>query len=177
MEIYLVRHTKTVLPKSICYGQTDADLELPYQETFEGIKNQLPASFVLYSSSLKRCQLLAEYISEKFQTPVIYDTRLLEMHFGDWEGKAWDDINAEDLNLWMQDFVNVQVPGGESMRMLHERVKSFYKELRLIQQPIVIIAHAGVIRSVLTLLNKTSLEKAFEYKVELGSVTVISKAL
>ncbi len=174
MEIYLVRHTKTVLPKTICYGQLDTELETPYSEAFQAIQSQLPTEAVLYSSPLKRCKLLAEFLNASFQTQIYYDTCLQEMNFGDWEGKAWDDINAAELGAWMENFVITKVPNGEAMRDVFERVKLFFKELPTnTTLPIVIVAHAGTIRNFLCLVNNTPLEKAFDYKVELGSVTKI----
>ncbi len=174
MEIYLVRHTKTVLPKTICYGQLDAELETPYIQDFQTIQNQLPTKAVLYSSPLKRCKLLAEFLNASFQTQIYYDTCLQEMNFGDWEGKEWDAIDAVELGKWMENFVNVQVPNGESMTHVYERVKLFYGTLPKHETlPIVIVAHAGVIRNFLCVVNNTPLEKAFDYKVELGSVTKV----
>ena len=43
----------------------------------------------------------------------------MEMNFGDWEMKNWDDIPLEELNPWMQDFVNVRVSNGESFTDLY----------------------------------------------------------
>jgi alpha-ribazole phosphatase len=171
MEIYLVRHTKTALPKTICYGQLDCDIETPYTEAFHAIQDQLPNKAIVYSSPLKRCKLLAEFLNIQFQTQINFDTRLQEMNFGDWEGKEWDAIDATELGRWMENFVTVTIPNGESMTDVYERVKLFYKTLSTNETlPIVIVAHAGVIRNFLCLVNNTALEKAFDYKVELGSV-------
>ena len=169
MEIYLVRHTETACEKGICYGQSDVALKEDYLQQFEAIKAQLPAETVVYSSPLQRCILLADYISASdYKT----DSRLMEMHFGDWELQNWDTIAPEALHPWMNDFVNVPVPNGESFTALHQRVTDFMlDELQTSNtRPIVIVTHAGVIRSILCKVSDLPLKEAFTNKVDFGQV-------
>ena len=72
----------------------------------------------------------------------------------------------------MNDFVNVRVPNGESFVDLHDRVIDFLdNELQnKTQKTIVIVAHAGVIRSVLCKISSLPLKDAFQNKVDFGSV-------
>ena len=168
MEVYLVRHTETVCEKGICYGQSDVAILEPFLELFESIKKQLPQDAIVYSSPLDRCTQLARYISKD----LITDSRLMEMNFGDWELKSWDEIPSDDITPWMNDFVNVAVPNGESFVQLHHRVLDFlYKELETASsRPVVIVAHAGVIRSILCEISGLPLKDAFTNKVDFGSV-------
>ena len=169
MEIYLVRHTETSCEKGICYGQSNVTLQANYLSLFQSIKDQLPTDAVFYSSPLQRCTLLAEFISEAKYTT---DPRLMEMHFGDWELKPWDAIPPEEINPWMADFVNIAVPNGESFVQLHQRVTDFIlTELQHDNtKPIVIITHAGVIRSMLCKMSNLPLKDAFTNKVDFGQV-------
>ena len=172
MEVYLVRHTETVCEKGICYGQSDVQILEPYLELFESIKQQIPEDAMVYSSPLFRCTTLANYLSNQ----IIKDSRLLEMNFGEWELKSWDAIPAEDFTPWMNDFVNVAVPNGESFVQLHYRVNDFLEnELKTAsERPIVIVAHAGVIRSILCKVSNVPLKDAFNNKVDFGSVIKIN---
>lgn len=172
MEIYLVRHTETVCAKGICYGQSDVALLEPYGEQFDGIKSQIPATAKVYSSPLIRCVELARHLSE---TSIDTDSRLIEMDFGDWEMKPWDAIPADDFTPWMNDFVNVAVPNGESFVDLYHRVNDFFKnELpKNDNTPVVIVAHAGVIRSILCMISALPLQEAFQNKVDFGQVIKI----
>ncbi len=168
MEVYLVRHTETVCEKGICYGQTDVDLKVPFIEQFESIKKQIPTDAIVYSSPLSRCTQLANYLSSE----IITDSRLMEMYFGDWEMKKWDAIPEIDYTPWMTDFVNVSVPNGESFVELHHRVTAFWNET-LAQnhtQAVVIVSHAGVIRSILCIVSNLPLKDAFMNKVDFGEV-------
>jgi alpha-ribazole phosphatase len=173
MEVYLVRHTETICEKGICYGQSDVRILEPYLDLFESIKSQIPADAFVYSSPLFRCTELANYVSS---SSIITDNRLMEMNFGDWEMKNWDAIPADDFTPWMNDFVNVTVPNGESFVDLYNRVNDFLEnELQNnTSKVIVIVAHAGVIRSVLCKISNIPLKDAFNNKVAFGSVIEVS---
>lgn len=176
MEVYLVRHTETVCEKGICYGQSDVGLFEPYDSIFETILKQLPQEAILYSSPLKRCVQLADYILENTLIPSkVIDSRLMEMNFGDWEMKNWDAIPLEELNPWMTDFVNIAVPNGEAFTDLHDRVIHFMEnELQKGQsKPVIIVAHAGTIRSILCKISNLPLKDAFQNKVDFGAVIKI----
>ncbi|MFK7001153.1 alpha-ribazole phosphatase [Flavobacterium oreochromis] len=174
MQIYLVRHTETICPKGICYGQSDVDLLPNFLNEFKKIKKKLPINAHIYSSPLKRCTQLAEYCYSKEK--IILDNRLKEMNFGKWELQPWDAILEEELNPWMADFVTIQVPMGESFQILYKRVVNFLYSLSQLSsdEPIVIFTHAGVIRSLICYLENQPLEQAFSYKLDFGEVKEIT---
>lgn len=171
MEIYLVRHTETVCEKGICYGQSDVGLLEPYLPLFDTIKSQIPADSIVYSSPLARCTVLADYLSPT----VITDSRLMEMHFGDWEMQKWDAIPEDVLTPWMNNFVDVSVPNGEAFTDLYDRVVDFLEtELdKNTDKSRVIVTHAGVIRSILCKISNLPLKDAFQNKVGFGAVIKI----
>ena len=178
MEIYLVRHTETVCEKGICYGQSDVNIAEPFELIFENIVNQLPSEALVFSSPLKRCVLLAKYIQDNIKILSYQeDKRLMEVNFGDWEMKNWNDILPEQLNPWMEDFVNVPATNGESFVELHKRVKDFLTDLsaKEINHPIVIVCHAGIIRSILCHQTDLPLKDAFQNKVDFGEVIKIER--
>ena len=173
MEIYLVRHTKPEISKGVCYGQSDLELANSFQEELTHVLSQLPEKVeVIYSSPLKRCLELARSIPHK---DLRQADQLKEMDFGDWELKPWDSIPLEELNPWMEDFVEQPVPNGESMRLLAERITPWFRELIAANhQQLVIVTHAGPIRIILSLIHETPLEEAFQrYQVEYGEVILL----
>ena len=176
MEIYLVRHTETVCAKGICYGQSDVDIAEPFESIFENIVTQLPEEAILFSSPLQRCTTLAKYIQDNITT-ISYqeDKRLIEMNFGDWEMKNWNDILPEQLNPWMEDFVHIPASNGESFVELHQRVGDFLADLnsKEINKPVIVVCHAGVIRSFLCHQSALPLKDAFQNKVNFGEVIKI----
>lgn len=176
MEIYLVRHTETICKKGICYGQSDVAIAEPFDLVFENIISQLPEEALIFSSPLKRCVILAKHIQNKIKT-ISYqeDDRLKEMNFGNWELKNWNDILPEQLNPWMEDFVNIPASNGESFIELHKRVGEFLSSQisKEINKPVIIISHAGVIRSMICHQSLLPLKEAFTNKVDFGQVIKI----
>nr|WP_294930087.1 alpha-ribazole phosphatase [uncultured Flavobacterium sp.] len=176
MEIYLVRHTETICEKGICYGQSDVNLAEPFESVFENILLQLPSEAIIFSSPLQRCVTLAKYIQNNIKT-ISYeeDKRLMEMNFGDWEMKNWNNIPQEQLNPWMEDFVNIKVSNGESFVELHERTNAFLseKKSKKINSPVIMVTHAGIIRSFLCHHSALPLKDAFQNKVAFGEVIKI----
>lgn len=176
MEIYLVRHTETVCEKGICYGQSDVGIRAPYEAVFQEILEQLPEQGVLYTSPLQRCSILAQHIQKVKGIPIVaQEPRLKEMHFGDWELQAWNVIPRSVLDPWMNDFVNVAVPNGESFSDLDQRVWEFLDEEleKPNEKPLILVTHSGVIRSVLCRINKIPLQEAFTTPLDYGVVVKV----
>ncbi len=145
MEVYLIRHTTPKIEKGICYGQSDIPLKKEYQKEFAKVKDQLPLDLdIIYSSPLSRCRLLMNAITCPKK---IIDPRLKEMNFGDWELKKWDDIDQQKLHEWMEDYINIGPPQGESLREIQSRVSDFWKDLNTTTfSKVGVITHGGVIR-------------------------------
>lgn len=174
MELYLIRHTTPDIPDGICYGQTDIGLVDSFVHELKTLQSKLPAGyerFQIYSSPLKRCSKLSARLSGD---NAITDQRLMELDFGDWEGQKWDDINEEELSKWMQDFVEVECPGGESYRQLYHRVIEWRKQVdKSEQKKVLVVAHAGVIRCLLSHTLGLPLENSFRLQIDYGSISKI----
>ncbi|PSL26393.1 alpha-ribazole phosphatase [Chitinophaga ginsengisoli] len=168
MELYLIRHIKPDFPEGTNYGQTDVPLPADYPMQHRGIIRLLPREYdVVYSSPLTRCRLLAQAI-----TPIyITDERLMELHFGDWEGRKWDDIPRDELDTWMTDYIHLAPPNGESLQVLVDRFAACIRDIQATQhQRIIIITHAGIIRSAMHLFNNIPLHQIMMEKVEYGGI-------
>ena len=170
MQIYLIRHTPVNVPRGICYGQTDVLPAGTFEKDALQVKKDLNgySPQVVYSSPARRCILLAHKL---FDSKIITDDRLPELNFGDWEMRSWDAIRGEYAEQWMNDFINVKCPNGESFKKLITRVKSFYGEL-LQQQwdQVAIVTHSGVIRSFMVITGRIELKNAFSVDIPYGSV-------
>ena len=175
MEVYLVRHTPVHNPRKLCYGQSDIDLSPDWEQHFDDLKQKLrqqTEGAIFYSSPYERCTRLADFLSgNNFQT----DTRISEMNFGEWEQCPWTEIDQTVLNQWMADFVTYKVPGGESFEIMHSRCSSFWDELLQRTFPkVVIITHAGVIRSTLAGVLNIPLNNIFQLEIDYSSVSKIT---
>lgn len=178
MEIYLIRHTTPLIGKDICYGQADIDIvpEL-FEKEKDFILSKLPSAIdMVYCSPLKRCQQLAQNIIKTLGLQkAVVDKRLMELNFGHWELKRWNDIDQDDLNRWMSDFENSCVPGGESFVVLNRRVMQFMNEITgTTHKVIVIISHAAPLRTIIANALEMPIKNIFKLPMDYGSVTKLS---
>lgn len=138
MKLILVRHPQPQVAPGICYGSTDLAIA-PGQLEKTQAALELPAGLPIYSSPLRRCAELAARLSDN----IIYDARLAEMHFGDWEMQPWDAIPRAAIDAWAADMVHYRPGGGESVLQMAERITTFYNALT---GDAIIICHAGAMR-------------------------------
>lgn len=142
MKIYMIRHTAVAVAPGICYGQTDVPVKATFPEEAAAVQRKLSGITpdAVFSSPLRRCVLLAEYCG---YAPIAVDDRLKELHFGEWEGKAWNDI---DMSVWESDWINLPAPGGESLMQMFERFSSFLDDLKEKNyRTVFLFIHGGII--------------------------------
>lgn len=173
MPIYLIRHTAPAVAAGICYGQSDVPLGTGFPDEVAEIRARisgLSEPRTVYTSPLERCHRLAV---ELFGPDVETDDRLKEIDFGDWELNSWPEIDRSALDSWGRSFVDTGPPGGESLRMLYDRVVSFLEDLDVLPgEAAAIVTHAGVIRCVWAHFTGTELQQMFRFDVGYGDVFV-----
>ena len=153
LKVYLLRHGETTYNADgnrYC-GRTDIEL------TEKGMGQANLARTLLkdvqfdaiYSSPLKRAQITAAIASG---SDVVTDARLIEVDFGDWEGKTREEFIAENELLWTNWSADPQIANaggtGESGKAIVERVDGFFKEIQQkhANGTILVVAHNGVNR-------------------------------
>ncbi|TMU56893.1 alpha-ribazole phosphatase [Flagellimonas algicola] len=169
MEIYLIRHTTPDIEKGICYGQSDIDVTTTFETEVKQIHSIIGKTDAskIYSSPLQRCMKLAK----TFGSPVHYMDHLKELDFGDWELKPWNEIPPSELNPWMENFVHIAPPNGESYQTLQQRAISCFNMIMAeIAQSSILITHAGTIRALLAHLLGIALKDSFQIKLKYGQV-------
>ena len=143
MQIFLIRHPRPQVAAGICYGQLDLPA-LDVEKTATRLRQQLPADLPLISSPLLRCRSLAEALHPAPR----FEPGLMEMNFGEWEGRHWDQIGTEALDAWAADLLHHMPPGGESAAMLQGRVIASLDVLAAEGfAACVVVTHAGVMRA------------------------------
>lgn len=187
MDIYLIRHTQTATDPGQCYGQSDIALADSFPDEVANLHDKLPEfneDCKVFSSPLTRCLQLAETFSDTVTT----DARLQELDFGEWEGKRFDDIEANALQHWTNNFVTAAPPKGENFEDLYQRAGSFWQDLLATEasaprlrpvgeaEQVLVITHAGVIRALLARALNLPLANSFQLRIDSGSVHKLRQA-
>ena len=160
------------ITKGVIYGHMDIPLAESFAEEKEAILKQIPLTFdAVYSSPSFRCTHLAAAISPEFRP----DEALRELNFGDWEGMTWDAIDRQECDAWMDDFVHLSPPNGETMLEMEQRIMKFWEEL--LKQPfenVAVVTHGGVIRIILAHYRSIALKDSFTIEIGIGEVFKVS---
>ncbi len=110
------------------------------------------APWRVWSSPSTRCAAVAGFVAGRLGVRPVLDARLLELDFGDWEGRNWDTVERPALDRWAADPRGFRPPGGESGAALVQRVESFARLLTGDARPCLVVAHGGPLRLLPALL-------------------------
>jgi alpha-ribazole phosphatase len=177
MKIHLLRHTKPDVEEGICYGQADLDVNEDFAKEVEIIKRvcEKISYDVLFTSPLRRCHKLALAL-EADPDNIRVDDRLMEMNFGSWELKRWNDIeNLPDAQSWFMDYVKRPAPGGESYEMVLTRVGDFIQDLRNANyKEVLIVGHKGIMIAINSILyGIDDMEHLFGMEMAFGTIMTL----
>jgi broad specificity phosphatase PhoE len=103
-----------------------------------------------FSSPLKRTQQTASILGIHPKS----DDRLIEMNWGDWEGETLQnlrDIHGEAMKQNEDLGLDFHPPGGESPRMVQERIMPWLAQVGGLDHSVAAVTHRGVIRAVTAL--------------------------
>jgi broad specificity phosphatase PhoE len=109
---------------------------------------------VTYTSPLQRARQTAGYISSKR----IEVTNLRELHYGDWTGKTWAEVESHWPDLAQQksaDWLNITPPNGETWPELTERIAAVWTTIRAGPEPCAVVAHQAVNAALASLITQT----------------------
>jgi len=147
----LLRHGE--LEGGIKYrGQVDDPLTAAGREVMDGVwKRIAPETDLIICSPLSRCREPARAWAKVAGIPCETDARIAEMHYGEWEGLMPEEIMARYpgmLERWRANPEEIQVPGGETVRQLRDRISDFWSEVHAQHdgKQLLVVAHSGSIR-------------------------------
>jgi broad specificity phosphatase PhoE len=133
--MYLVRHGQTAWNKEeIFRGRTD----VPLDET--GLKQaELAGEYfkgmeigAIYSSPLSRASQTAQKIAQFHNLKVQPLPGIIDMSFGDWEGRQHQEIREKDSKTyrqWVEEPDLVRLPGGEGLDDVRVRAMTALEEV------------------------------------------------
>ena len=105
-----------------------------------------------YSSDLSRAVDTARSVLQGRSLALKQSANLRERNMGEWARKSLDEVRSEGLSHRLTDW-NGAPPGGESNAQLGKRVLTHLAHLPAISGNTLIVAHGGLIRVVLGLID------------------------
>jgi alpha-ribazole phosphatase len=167
-KIWWVRHLPVEV-SGFYMGRTDVEAVVPASEA--NILSLLPEDAVWYSSPLKRTVTTAQYLqTQSFQKA----DALQEQHFGDWEGRSYDEVWKESEHSFDWSKPELVKPAqGENFADVCDRLDGWLdRTLKTYSgENIVVVAHAGVIRAGIRHALNLSPAQALSFQLDNLSVT------
>ena len=172
MNITLIRHAEVEEQYIGCFnGHIDIDLSKNgrveaknlantfYHDEFDGV----------FCSDLKRAKNTLKYFKQS--KDAIYSELLREKSLGEHEGKKFEELGIKYENF--DQFINSL--DGERFDDFGLRIKEFFYNYlpSLEKENILVVTHAGVIRTLLCFYQNITIEKAFSIDIPYGSITRI----
>ena len=178
MKFFFLRHTSLDVSQDVFYGQTDLDVSSSFETELKKIKLKLQDENILldklkvFSSPLKRCVKLANSLTNK----IILDERIMELNLGDWEMKPKQSIESKLIKEWEDNMMTFKIPNGETNQDFLNRLKKFLDQILIMNEDVFIVAHAGSINGMLSLLTGQSFDKLLKNyweKLSHGSLSLV----
>lgn len=180
--LYFVRHGQTVWNESGRYqGSTEVALSALGKEQakltahwFEGISLN-----GIISSSLERAMETAKEIAKLKSMNVEVIDALQELHFGDWEGKTFEEIEHCWPGMIEEMYHHpelLQLPHGESFADLQRRTIQAVEEIidRGDNKTYVIVSHGAAIRAIICGLLDIPLKTAWNFSLYNAGITCMT---
>jgi alpha-ribazole phosphatase len=184
--ITLIRHGQ-IKGEPALYGHTDVALSeqghTSLYNVIECIHTLAPINKFI-SSPLKRCADVAQVFAQQYELDLQLIPEFKEMHFGDWDGVAFDQLGDEWKNLeafYASPFL-IHPPNGETLEIFANRVIDAWHDLtkQVINSHCVLICHAGVIRIIIAhilrmdwknanLFTQLHIDYASHTRIEIGN--------
>ncbi|PNV83167.1 MAG: phosphoglycerate mutase [Sulfurimonas sp.] len=176
MRVTLVRHAEVDEKYHGCYnGHNDIGLSKKGSLQAKELAKELDAlkfDAVLCSDLRRAKETLQHSLHAK---DAFYTDKLREKSWGRHEGLSFDEIISQGEIEYLDFLQWIEALEGEPYKEFVKRVNEFFLEFlpSLKKESVLVITHAGIIRVLLSIINSTTLEKAFGIKVENGSLSIL----
>lgn len=149
--IYLVRHGETVFnAEGRQQGRLDSPLTALGEAQAASVGRLLggligkPDGWRLIASPLGRTQATAAIIGKTLRLPVETDPRLVEVSFGEWDGRLREELALEHPEAFASKAWRFAAPGGEGHEAVHGRLADWLASLP--PEPdrkVIVVSHGG----------------------------------
>ena len=177
--LYLIRHGHTEYSDlGAIAGSSDVALSQAGRDAVTVAAGSLDIDSIttFHASTLTRAIDTASLLGGD---TIVEDARLVELDFGDWEGKTWQQVHDDDpdhLSEWSENWVERAPPGGETFQALANRADDWLQDIKALPDDhrLVVAAHGGTIRALLCLALELPLSCAMRFSADYAHVTLLS---
>lgn len=182
--VYLTRHGQTEwnIEKRL-QGRGDSPLTKSGIERAQELRDRIDTIEIdiIYTSPIKRAYDTANILKGNKEIAVVTDNGLMEMCFGDYEGRKTDDVKKEnpewDIDLIMHGDVNLSAPNGENLESVRNRVKNsmdfIINENR--GKSVLVVAHGITLKALMYYFNDKEVNSEVMGQATLTKVIVNDK--
>jgi broad specificity phosphatase PhoE len=176
LKLALLRHGPTEWNAA---GRIQGHTDIPLSEAGLAKMRGLRLPFAVqrvYCSPLLRARQTAEALA---LGSVVHDARLMEQHWGQWEGLTRDQIFAAHgddafIKAGSQQGIAFRPMAGESTGELHERVGAFLNDVAAGEGDAAAVAHLGVLRAAYTLATGWAMDAPMPADLDVSKILVLS---
>jgi alpha-ribazole phosphatase len=179
-KLLLIRHGTTKLHATDRFwGKTDMPLNDEGIKQAKQVKARLAKEKInaVFSSTLSRARSTAEIVAEGHKVKVIACDELRECDFGIIEGLPFKEIEQRypALAKKLTDGPAVDFPGGESLKQLNARIKTFIKRLDTLKpdDTAAIVSHGGPLRLLICNLLGIDIKHWQQFNISRASLSII----
>ena len=173
--IVFVRHGQTLVNREgRLQGRLDApltDLGLEQARLAANGLADCGATLVL-TSPLQRAAGTAAEIARALGAPVEVDDRLVELDYGDWDGRKLGEVSPDEWEQWRRD-PSFSPPGGESLEAVGRRVAEFCTEWSGSDRTVVAVSHVSPIKAAVVWALGVADATSWRMHLDVASITRI----
>ncbi len=185
MRFFFIRHGETTANKNrIFQGTSDYPLTDEGKEEIRRIGKYIEhiKFSKLITTPLSRAKDSADIIMKILKNPpeVFIDSKLVEMNYGEWEGKFYDEIKEKypDIaKVWYKNPFKAKIPKAEGFKSFKKRVLKaldYWKNSANSDENLLFVTHGGVIMMCIADFLKISDENIWKIRINNGSLTILN---
>lgn len=174
MDIIMIRHGESEDNIKKVFSRADTKLTPTGIQQIKNTRDRLKEykfSKVFYSP-LARTIETHKYL----ELDGIEESRIQELNFGIFTGKTFKEYSKEypeESQAWLDDVFNYDIPQGESLVSVYNRLKTFLDELVEKNEDVVLVTHDGIIKLACCWVFDNP-NYFFKFKADNGSISVIT---
>jgi broad specificity phosphatase PhoE len=183
--VYLIRHGETAWNREEVFrGRADIPLSPRGQQQAGLLAESLARQPIrtVCSSPLVRASETAKAVADRLGLPVVIDHRLVDMNFGEWEGKSLGEVQAEWPELhrtWTHEPAQFRAPGGESLADVLHRAWPVLEEMTAKHgdDAIALVSHRVVCKLLVCAALGVGEEGFWRLRLDTASVSLLQPAV